>query len=77
MHSAESSGALGVSTCEGEDTGKDYAWSRGLGYEFSPIKTRSARKKVGTNTTFSAQQLSFNSEHGALRGMKSLARAKS
>jgi hypothetical protein len=25
--------------------GKEYAWSRGLGIEHSPIKTRSARKK--------------------------------
>jgi hypothetical protein len=24
---------------------KEYAWSRGLGIEISPIKTRSARKK--------------------------------
>jgi hypothetical protein len=25
---------------------KEYAWSRGLGIEYSPIKTRSARKKA-------------------------------
>jgi hypothetical protein len=61
-HRVESSGALGVSTCEGEDSRKDYAWLRGLGYEFSSIKTRSARKKAGTNTTFSKQHLSINSE---------------
>jgi hypothetical protein len=26
--------------------GKDFTWSRGLGSEISPIKTRSARKKI-------------------------------
>jgi hypothetical protein len=48
-----------------------------LGYEFSPIKTRSACKKFGTNSTFSAQHLTTNTDLGALRGMKALARAKS
>jgi hypothetical protein len=77
INRAETSGASGASTCVGEDSGKDLAWSRGLGFEVSPIKTRSARKKAGTNLTFSAHQLSTNIEQGALRGMKSLARAKS
>jgi hypothetical protein len=37
---------------DGIVSGKDHAWSWGLGYELSPIKTRSARKKVGTNDSF-------------------------
>jgi hypothetical protein len=76
-HRAESSGDFGVTNCEGEETGKGFAWSRGLGYEFSPIKTRSARKKAGINSTFFAQHLSTNTDLGVLRGMKALARAKS
>jgi hypothetical protein len=41
---------------QGEGVFKDVdpAWSRGLGYELSPIKMRSARKKAGTNSSFSA-----------------------
>jgi hypothetical protein len=54
---SEYSGTLGASTSSGEPTGKDLAWSRGLGLEVSPIKTRSARKKLGTNLSFSAQHL--------------------
>jgi hypothetical protein len=56
--------------------GKDHAWSWGLGYEFSPIKTRSARKKAGTNDSYTAKKNPSNLEQGALRGMESLARAK-
>jgi hypothetical protein len=33
-----------------EGSGKEYAWSRGLGIEFSLVKTRSARKKVEAET---------------------------
>jgi hypothetical protein len=29
----------------------DPAWSRGLGYEMSPVKTRSARRKAGTSSS--------------------------
>jgi hypothetical protein len=53
----------------GEGIGEDFAWSRGLGYEISPIKTRSARKKDGTNTNFFAQQISNKSKIGVLRGV--------
>jgi hypothetical protein len=77
MNKEEPSGVLGESTCEGGNSGKDYAWSWGLGYEFSPIKTRSAHKKAGTNISFYAQHLSSNIEQTVLRGMKALARAKS
>jgi hypothetical protein len=37
--------ASGKST-EGGVNGKEFAWSRGLGIEHSPVKTRSARKKL-------------------------------
>jgi hypothetical protein len=61
----ESSGDPGLVTKEGEGIGKDYTWSRGLGYEFSPIKTRSAHKKAETNSTFSAHHLTTNTDLGA------------
>jgi hypothetical protein len=61
----------------GEETGKEFSWSRGLGIEISPIKTRSARRKEGTCSTTIAIQNSIISDNGVLRGMKSLAREKS
>jgi len=48
----------------------------GFGYELSPIKTRSVRKKEGTNDSFTTKQNPSNLEQGALKGMKSLARDK-
>jgi hypothetical protein len=33
-----------------EGSGKEFAWSRGLGIEHSPIKTRSSRKKLAGGT---------------------------
>ena len=68
---SRASGSIGVSN------GKDLACLWGLGLELSPIKTRSARKKSRTNLSFSTNQLSSNVYQGGLRGMKSLARAKS
>jgi hypothetical protein len=38
--------------------------------QISPIKTRSARKKDGTNTNFFAQQISNKSKIGVLRGKR-------
>jgi len=38
------------SSGKGEQKGKSLAWSRGLGYELSPIKTRSVRKKASQST---------------------------
>jgi hypothetical protein len=35
----------------GEGSGKEFSWSRGLGFEISPIKTRSARKKAESVST--------------------------
>jgi hypothetical protein len=61
----------------GIQQGKSLAWSRGLGMEISPIKTQSARKKVGQTSSATEQHSNSTSDMGALRGMKALARAKS
>jgi hypothetical protein len=53
-------------------------WSKGLGMDISPIKTRSVRKKkeaMGPSTV--ETHLPVINEFGALRGLKSLAREKS
>jgi hypothetical protein len=52
--------------------GKEYAWSRGLGIEHSPIKTRSARKKSATLSSLDSTTPS-TSDGGALRAVKALA----
>jgi hypothetical protein len=62
---------------EGEDQGRKLAWSRGLGSEVSPIKTRSARKKQELCLSTIEQPSTTTLDLGALRGMKSLARDKS
>jgi hypothetical protein len=56
---------------------KSYAWSRGLGLELSPIKTRSARKRAGPTLPTASTSIPSTCDLGALRGLKSLARAKS
>jgi hypothetical protein len=40
-----SGGKASTSCTRSEGTGKEYAWSRGLGIEHSPIKTQSSRKR--------------------------------
>jgi hypothetical protein len=62
-----------ISSCpRAEGAGKEFTWSRGLGIEYSSVKTRSARKKSAVSST-----LEFNSrpstDSGALRAMKALA----
>jgi hypothetical protein len=54
--------------------GKGFSWSRVLGCEISPIKTRSAHKKVVTLLETPEIIFSTISDIGAPRGMKSLAR---
>jgi len=56
--------------------GKYYILSKGLGYEFSPIKTRSAHKKVETSSTLPNVHQTPHIDLGVLRDMKSLVRAK-
>jgi len=58
-------------------SGKNIAWSQGLGLKLSPIKTRSARKKSGTNPSIPTTSSHSSIEQGALRGIESLTRAKS
>jgi hypothetical protein len=59
-----------------ESSGKGFSWSRGLGCEISPIKTRSARKRAETILFSPESGYSSIPDIGVLRGMKSLARAK-
>jgi len=73
----ETRGALGASTSTGDPIGADLEWSRGLRLEFSPIKTRSARKRQGTKKSFSTQLLDSSLDQRVIRGMKALAQAKS
>jgi hypothetical protein len=63
--------------CGGRLRGRTLAWLWGLGLEVSPIKTRSARKKLGKTPSVVDQLLVSTHDMGALRGMKSLARDKS
>jgi hypothetical protein len=56
--------------------GTSYAWSRGLGFETSPIKTRSTRKKATLSVDTPDPPTTTVTDSGALRGMKALARAK-
>lgn len=55
--------------------GKDFTWSKRLGFELSPLKTRSARKKAEL-TPLPEVNLTTLTDLGALGGMKALARAK-
>jgi hypothetical protein len=59
----------------GRDTKKDL-WMGGLGLDASPIKTRSAHRKVGGSRGDLVTQGNNNTEQRALRGLKALARAK-
>jgi hypothetical protein len=54
----------------------DPTWSRGVGLELSPLKTRSARKKTLTGSSSAVSTIPVPSQ-GALRGLKALARGKS
>jgi hypothetical protein len=56
---------------------KVFSWSHGLGCEISPVKTRSARKKDEFSLKEPVKFSSTEHDHGALRGIKTLARAKS
>jgi hypothetical protein len=64
-------------TGQRDDKGETLAWSWGLGLEVSPIKTRSAHKRLGLASTTGVQNLVPTLDMGVLRGMKSLTREKS
>jgi len=55
--------------------GKEFAWSRGMGIELSPIKTRSASKKTSTELKedFASH---FPTNGRALRDLKASTRTK-
>jgi hypothetical protein len=70
MGDAEASGSRTLD----DKGGKDFAWSRGLGLEYSPIKTRSAHKKSFVESQASIPVTSMDC--GALRACKALVREK-
>jgi hypothetical protein len=53
--------------------GSSYAWSKGMGFETSSIKTRSARKQATLSVTAPVVNSSSATDSGALRGMEALA----
>jgi hypothetical protein len=70
------SGDLSTETLPQTESTKEYSWSRGLGIEYSLIKTRSSRKKLQSSTSSSFVTDPSTSDSGALRAVKALARAK-
>jgi hypothetical protein len=44
VYDSSSGGGASTSRTHTEGAGKEFAWSRGLGIEHSPIKTQSSRK---------------------------------
>jgi hypothetical protein len=71
-----SPGATTSSLTNPTDPPLNYTWSRGLGSDFSPVKTRSTRKKLLRETNPSTVLDSSTTESGALRAVKALARGK-
>jgi hypothetical protein len=53
----------------------DPAWSRGLGFEISPLKTRSGRRLAGAGIN-TLDTPASSSKQRALRGIKAQARVK-
>jgi hypothetical protein len=76
-HRSTSEGGFELSGSKGVNLGKDYTWSKGLGVDISPIKTRSVRKrKEKLDLLPDETHLPVIVEYGVLRGMKALAREK-
>jgi hypothetical protein len=70
----EASCSLPSTTSNHPSGGKrSFIWSKGFGCELSPLKTRSARKRAEVCLKEQVTNTSFDYEHGALRGIKSLA----
>jgi hypothetical protein len=72
---AESSEAASSKT-KLERQGREFAWSRGIGTEISPIKTRSCRKLLTQNSVKITETTPSSSDTGPLRALKALARSK-
>jgi hypothetical protein len=56
--------------------GKEFSWSRGIGVEHSPIKTRSSQKKLAQGVSVTDESVPSSTYSGALRAMKALTRAE-
>jgi len=57
-------------------TGKNFAWSRGLAQELSPIKTRSSQNKLSQSNVQTTETTTSSTDLGHLRELKALARSK-
>jgi hypothetical protein len=68
----------GITNSKNKQTsqGREYTWSRGLGAEISPIKTRSARKNLIQSTVKISESTPSSSDTGPLRAVKALVREK-
>ena len=72
-----SRGGEASTSCQyGEGNVKEFQWSRGLGIEYSPIKTRSARKKCSTSSSQQLVSVSPSIDSGELRAVKYLSPTK-
>jgi len=68
-------GQANTSSVPATEGGKEFSWSRGLGIELSPIKTRSARKKSSFDLKVDPAPI-LPTDGKALRELKALARTK-
>jgi hypothetical protein len=68
-------GEASSSRSHAEGVGKNFAWSRGLGREYSLVKTRSAGKKSVVSSTLDSDTCP-STDSGALRATKALAQDK-
>jgi len=58
------------------EKGKEFAWSRGLGVELSPIKMCSSQKKLAQPSLVTHDSVPSSTNSGAIRVMKALEREK-
>jgi hypothetical protein len=75
LNPSDSMGESSNSLPQIASVGKEFAWSRGIGIDYSPIKTRSARKKANVEVP-STTDSTLSTDSGALRAVKAPARAK-
>jgi hypothetical protein len=69
-------GELGEASNSETKPTKAYAWSHGLGIEYSLVKMRSSRKKLQAFVNSSSVVDPSTSDSGELRAVKALAREK-
>jgi len=75
IDTAESSEAA-ISKLKIERQGREFAWSRGIGTEISPIKTRSCQNLLTQNSVKIIETTPSTSDIGPLRELKALVSAK-